>query len=143
MQKRTALLGLLAVTFLATAQSQSTGDKSRKPHKLVIQMSDNDPAKWNLLLNNAKNVQEELGAANVDIEVVAYGPGINMLKIESAANSRIAEAIKAGITVTACENTLRNLKLSRADMLSDITYVPAGVVQLMRRQSEGWAYLRP
>ena len=51
--------------------------------KVVMQVSDADPAKWNLALNNAKNVQADLGAANVDIEIVAYGPGIGMLKAES------------------------------------------------------------
>jgi hypothetical protein len=52
-------------------------------HGIVIQVSDNDPAKWNLALNNAKNLQDDVGAANVDIEIVAYGPGIGMLKLES------------------------------------------------------------
>jgi hypothetical protein len=43
--------------------------------RVVLQMSEADPAKWNLALNNAKNIQTDLGAANVDIELVAYGPG--------------------------------------------------------------------
>ena len=109
----------------------------------MIQVSDNDPAKWNLALNNAKNVQEDVGAANVDIEIVTYGPGINMLTLESPAQSRIADAMKANIKVLACENTLRGQKLTKADMLPGIGYVPAGVTQIMTRQGEGWAYLRP
>jgi uncharacterized protein len=106
-------------------------------------MSEADPAKWNLALNNAKNLQEELGAANVDIEIVAYGPGINMIKFDSVANSRVSEAMKSGIAIVACENTMRNLKINRADMVVGASYVPAGVVQIMRRQAEGWAYVRP
>ena len=47
----------------------------RKRNRVVIQVSDADPAKWNLALNNARNMQTDLGAANVDIEIVAYGPG--------------------------------------------------------------------
>jgi len=109
----------------------------------VIQVSDNDPAKWNLALNNAKNLQDDVGAANVDIEIVAYGPGIGMLKLESPAGSRIADAAKAGIKVTACENTMRGQKLTKDDMLAGISYVPAGVTEIMKKQHEGWAYLRP
>ena len=56
----------------------------KKRHKLIIQVSDNKPAKWNLVLHNAKNVQDDEGAANVDIVIVAYGPGIGMLKFESS-----------------------------------------------------------
>jgi hypothetical protein len=51
--------------------------------KVVFQVSDNDAAKWNLTLNNVRNVQTDLGADKVSIEVVAYGPGINMLKMDS------------------------------------------------------------
>ena len=122
------------------AYAQSTGTKRQG---IVIQVSDNDPAKWNLALNNAKNLQDDVGAANVEIEIVAYGPGINMLKLESPAGSRIADAAKAGIKVTACENTMRGQKLTKDDMLAGISYVPAGVTEIMKKQHEGWAYLRP
>lgn len=133
----------LAAPFLMAASAQGTVATGKKPHKIVIQVSDNDPARWNLALNNAKNLQDDVGAANVDIEIVAYGPGINMLKLESSVGSRVADALKANVKVVACENTLRAQKLSRDDMLSAISYVPAGVTVIMKRQSEGWSYLRP
>ena len=124
--------------------TRATGQNvSQNQHKIVIQVSDNDPAKWNLALSNAKNLQEDVGAANVDIEIVAYGPGIGMLKLDSTAGTRIAEAMKANVKVIACENTMRNQKLMRDDMLPALSYVPAGVTEIMTKQSEGWAYLRP
>jgi len=126
--------------MLPLAYAQSAGAKRQG---IVIQVSDNDPAKWNLALNNAKNLQDDVGAANVDIEIVAYGPGISMLKLESPTGSRIADAAKAGITVSACENTMRAQKLGKDDMLAGISYVPAGVTEIMKKQHEGWAYLRP
>ena len=143
MIKRSAFIGLLSATFLVAASAQPALTTTVKRQKLLIQMSEADPAKWNMALNNAKNVQDELGAANVDIEIVAFGPGINMIKFDSPANSRVTEAMKSGIAVVACENTLHNLKISKADIISGASFVPAGVVQIMRRQSEGWAYVRP
>ena len=138
---------LLVTPFLiaARAQKQRPGGQKdpQKRHKIVIQVSDNDPAKWNLALNNAKNLQDDVGAASVDIETVAYGPGIGMLKLESPTGSRVADAMKANIRVLACENTMRGQKLTRDDMLPALSYVPAGVTQIMTRQNEGWAYLRP
>jgi intracellular sulfur oxidation DsrE/DsrF family protein len=130
-------------TFLIAAHAQSTLATGIKRQGIVIQVSDNDPAKWNLALNNAKNLQDDVGAANVDIEIVAYGPGIGMLKLESHTGARIADAAKAGIKVTACENTMRGQKLTKDDMLGGISYVPAGVTEIMKKQHEGWAYLRP
>jgi intracellular sulfur oxidation DsrE/DsrF family protein len=127
-------------TLLLSVHAQSTGARRQG---IVIQVSDNDPAKWNLALNNAKNLQDDVGAANVEIEIVAYGPGIGMLKLESPTGSRIADAAKAGVKVTACENTMRGQKLTKDDMLTGISYVPAGVTEIMKKQHEGWAYLRP
>ena len=130
-------------TLLIAAGAQGTGATAQKRHKLIIQVSDNDPAKWNLALNNAKNVQDDVGAANVDIAIVAYGPGIGMLKLDSPTASRVADAMKANVRVVACENTMRAQKITKDDMLPAISYVPAGVTEIMKKQGEGWAYLRP
>lgn len=140
-----ALLGSPQFAFAADtpAAAQSPAKSAKQRHKVVIQVSDSDPAKWNLALNNARNVQQDLGEKNVDIEIVAYGPGIGMLKLDSAVGTRVGEAMSTGVKVVACENTMHNQKLGREDMLSKIGYVKAGVVELMEKQQQGWAYIRP
>ena len=137
---RHAAAAVLTVLALGTSVA---GAQNLPANKVVIQVSDADPGKWNLALNNAANIQEDLGAANVAIEIVAYGPGLGMLKLESTANSRVSDAMKKGIKVVACENTMRNQKLTKDDMLPALSYAPAGVVEIMKRQREGWAYIRP
>lgn len=145
------ILVVLAATLLSgvagcasTTGGQNTAAHSTpQRHKVVFQVSDPDPKKWNLALNNAKNVQQDLGVANVDVEIVAYGPGIGMVKMGSVTGNRIGEAMAAGVKVVACENTMRNMKLSKADMLPKLGYVPAGVVELMERQQQGYSYIRP
>lgn len=112
-------------------------------NRVVIQVSDNDSGKWHLALNNAQNLQAALGKGNVDIEVVAYGPGIAMLKVDSLVGNRIEDAGKDGVRVIACENTMKNQKLVKDDMLRGIAYASAGVVQIMERQKQGWSYIRP
>ena len=124
---------------IASAQPKAGAVKS----KVVFQMSDNDPMRWNLALNNMRNVQVELGDDDVELELVAYGPGIGMLKGDSPMAKRIAEALKTGVKVIACENTMKGQKLGYADMLPDIGYAPSGVVELMRKQQQGYAYIRP
>ena len=118
------------------------GSVAQKP-RIVLQVSDNDPAKWNLALNNARNAQDDVGRQNIDIEIVAYGPGINMLKMEATTANRVSDAIKSGISIVACENTMTAQKIKKDDMNPSISYVPAGVIQLMKRQQQGWAYIRP
>jgi uncharacterized protein len=85
----------------------------------------------------------DLGADKTEIEIVAYGPGIGMLKADAIVANRVEDAVAAGVKIVACENTMKAQKLSRDDMNGKVGYVMAGVVQIMRRQQQGWAYLRP
>lgn len=112
-------------------------------HKVIVQVSDSDPQKWQLALNNVANIQKDLGRDNVDIELVAYGPGIGMLKLESKVGERIKDAIAAHVKINACQNTMRGQHLTKDDMLSDIGYVPSGVVEIIKKQEAGYAYVRP
>jgi len=140
---RTALLGIALVGILATAPLPVFAQAGASKQRLVIQVSDAEPAKWKLALNNARNVQQDLGAQNVEIEIVAYGPGIDMLHADSEASPGVIQAMTDGVKVIACENTMRNRKLKREDMQGGISYVGAGVVEIMQKQREGWSYIRP
>lgn len=112
-------------------------------HKVMLQVSDNDEGKWNLALNNARNLQAAFGKDNVTIEIVVFGPGIGMLKAESTVGNRVIDAGASGVRLIACENTMRAQKIQRDDMLDGVVYVPAGVAELVERQKQGWAYIRP
>ncbi|OZA28857.1 MAG: hypothetical protein B7X93_06745 [Hydrogenophilales bacterium 17-61-9] len=136
-----ALLGGALMTgALALPTTAAAMDPMVTP-KVVFQVSESDPATWNLALNNAKNVQKDLKGAV--IEIVAYGPGIGMLKADSVVANRIDEAVASGMKVVACGNTMKGQKLTKDDMNAKIAYVQAGVVELMDRQMEGYSYIRP
>lgn len=94
-------------------------------------------------MNNAENVQEDLGKNNVEIEIVAYGPGVGMLKMDSEVSGRFTKAIADGVKVAACENTTTKQKIPRAEIINGATFVKAGVVELMQKQQQGFAYIRP
>jgi uncharacterized protein len=66
-----------------------------------------------------------------------------MLKSESTVAGGLAGALDASVRLIACENTMHNNNVSRDDMYSGISYVQAGVTHIMKRQREGWAYIRP
>ena len=133
------VVAALALSMVFASQVATASGKE----KVIIQVSDADPAKWNLALNVAKNVQQELGADKTEVEIAVFGPGIGMLKLDSAVAGRIEDAKKANVTIVACENTMKGQKLVAADMLPNTSYVKAGVVELMKKQKEGYAYIRP
>jgi intracellular sulfur oxidation DsrE/DsrF family protein len=149
MKRNYACLGLsLLIAFLSSAVSVAVAAEAKPgasavKNRVVFQVSDADPKKWNLALNNAKNIQADLGEENVEIEIVAYGPGIGMLAKNSEVGKRVEEARAKGVAVVACENTMRAQQLKYDDMLPKIGFVQAGVVELMQKQQQGWAYIRP
>jgi len=111
--------------------------------KIVIQVSDGNPVTWNQALNVVGNLREVYGAGT-EIELVAFGQGINMLKLDAPVSSRVVEAQKSlGAKVYACENSMGKNKLVRNDMAPDVVYIRAGVEHIISRQREGWVNLRP
>jgi uncharacterized protein len=132
----TLLLGVVPAGH-SIAQTSAPGGKER----VIIQVSSPEPRLWNQALNYVENLQDLYGKNNVEVEIVALGWGIGMLKFESPLATRISDALKSGARIHACEVTMRRQKLEKADMLPDIGYVPAGLGQIIKRQKEGWQYI--
>jgi hypothetical protein len=124
-----------------------------KPHHIAIQIDQNDPQVMNLALNNATNVVEYYRGKNeeVDVDVVAYGPGLHMLRADtSPVRDRIKQlkdaAFPGKVQFSACNNTKQGMEKAEGHAISiipDATIVPSGVVRLMELQEQGWSYLRP
>jgi intracellular sulfur oxidation DsrE/DsrF family protein len=138
------MLALLAALLLggmiagqALAQTSTPGAKER----VIVQVSTPEQRTWNQALNYVENLQDLYGKDNVDIEIVALGWGIGMLKFDSPLATRVAAAIDRGAKLQACEVTMGRQKLTRQDMLPDIGYVRAGLGQIIKRQKEGWSYI--
>jgi len=136
-----AVLLVAAGLFCLPPAAQSAGQHTG--HRVVLQVSDDSPKTWNQALNVVKNIQQAYGKDKVRIEVVAFGNGIGMLKMDSEVGNRVGEALQSGAKVYACENTMRGRKLSKDDMLSSIGYVPAGVIEIINKQKQGWSVIRP
>ena len=128
---------LLGLSAAHGADGPSSKSGASAKHKVVIQLSEGDPKRWNLALNNARNLQDDVGRANVDIEIVTFGPGIGMVRFDSEVAERVAETVDRGIKIAVCENTMTAQKLTKSDMLPSLDYVKAGVTELMTKQEQG------
>jgi len=128
-----------AVAAFAAAPVAFADTKER----VVIQVSDDNPKTWNQALNVIRNIQAAYGKDKVDVELVAFGFGIGILKADSVMANRIDDTVATGAKVYACENTMRGFKLSKGDMNPKIGYVPAGIIEIIEKQKAGWAVMRP
>lgn len=144
-----ALASIASAGLAATPKAQ----RPSKPHRLIIQVDQNDAAVMNLALNNATNVIEYYRAKGepVDVDVITYGPGLHMLRSDtSPVQERIKNlkdlAFPGKIQFSACNNTKENMEKKEGHpilVLSEAVIVPSGVVRLMQLQEKGWSYVRP
>jgi len=146
-------LRLAAIAFMSMSFASAGFAADAKPHHIAIQIDQNDPQVMNLVLNNTTNVIEHYRAKNeeVDIDVVAYGPGLHMLRSDtSPVQDRIKRlkdmAFPGKIQFSACNNTRMGMEKAEGHpipIVADATVVPSGVVHLMELQEQGWSYVKP
>jgi intracellular sulfur oxidation DsrE/DsrF family protein len=140
MKRLLAIFAALAFGLLVSGQAAAQASAAGK-ERVVIQVSTPEQRVWNQALNYVENLQTLYGKDNIEIEIVALGWGIGLLKFDSPMATRVADALKRGATLQACEVTMDRQKLTRQDMLPDIGYVKAGLGQIIKRQKEGWSYI--
>lgn len=120
-------------------------------HKVAIHVDENDPKVMNMALNNAKNVAAyyKSKGEEVEIELVAYGPGLMMLRDDkSPVKDRISSmALELpNLAFSGCGNTHRAMSKKEGkdiSLVSEANLVPSGVVRLIELQENGFAYVRP
>lgn len=109
---------------------------------VVFQMSEDDAHRHAMVLRNIANLRRELGA-DVPVELVLFGPGLSLGRADGALAASLVQLVGEGLQLAVCGNALRDQGLSPGQMVEGARVVPAGVAELVRRQHEGWAYLRP
>jgi intracellular sulfur oxidation DsrE/DsrF family protein len=147
--RRTFAAGALALPPALAAHAARS--EERNAHRLAIQVSANDPALMTLALNNAVNVAQHYGEVGeeVEIEFVAYGPGLHMLRADTSPVKDRVKSIAQSIPnliFTACGNTIDNMKKAEGKdipLLPGVGVFSAGVVRLMELQEKGWSYIKP
>jgi intracellular sulfur oxidation DsrE/DsrF family protein len=112
-------------------------------NRIVIQINEDDVKKWNAVLININNIQADLGKDKVAIAVVAIGYGLGMLTADALTANQVQDAIATGVEFIACGNSMKAQQFDQSDLVTGVTVAASGYVELMRRQQQGWAYLRP
>jgi intracellular sulfur oxidation DsrE/DsrF family protein len=122
-----------------------------KQHRLILQVNTNDAAAMNLALNNATNVAQYYQKAGepVKIEVVAFGPGLNMLRDDTSPVKARIETMALStpeVSFKACGITRENMRKAEdkdIPIIPQAEVVPSGVVRVMQLEEQGWSYVKP
>lgn len=121
--------------------------EAKKMHRIVIQVSSDDPKVWTLAMNNVDNIIAAVGKDHVDIKVVAYGPGLAMFKKDNAQMAKrlltAKEMCPTGVQFNSCAVTMRKTGLTEKDLARYVETSPSGVVRVIELEEAGYTYLRP
>ena len=139
---------MLAAALPCAAQAQQVPlqDKPFAEHKIVLQLSDNDARKQALVISVANNLLKFYDPDKVAIEVVAFGPGIELLRAESASRKQVESLIAQGVRFDVCLNTVDTIERQtgrRPDIIPGATPVQVGVGQILFLTENGYTLVRP
>jgi uncharacterized protein len=150
---KTIFRGIAIGAALALFAAQGFAAEKAASHRIVIQVSQNDPEGMNLALNNTASAFKYYGdkGESVAVEIVAYGPGLNMLREDtSPVKDRIKEMKASNISpelhFSACHNTQMAMEKKEGHpipIIREAVVVPAGIVRLTQLEEQGWSYIRP
>lgn len=140
MKKALWMFVLLLGSAATFAQSEQPVVTTKKL-KMVFQLTTNDTLAQKSLV---KQLGHALAAApNAKIEVVCHNNGISFLQSAVTRQAdKIRELSEKGIVFVACENTMRDRKIKREELLPVCGTVPSGVIELALKQDKGWAYIK-
>ena len=112
-------------------------------HRVVFQVISEGDEQWDAVLGNVENMREAFGPENTEVAVIIHGKGLGMVV---AANNEHAERMKkladGGVGFVACENTMRKKKVGKEQLLPFVTTVDSGVAEVVRKQEQGWSYIK-
>ena len=138
------LLILAFTTGLEAAPAEEAKPFAEK--HVVLQISDPDPFKQTLVLNVANNLLKHYGQDAIDIEIVAFGPGLRLLLADNSNLDRIQGLTDQGVRFAACSNTIRAFtkKLGKEPGLNPhAVRVAAGVVRILDLVDQGYVLIKP
>src|SRR6266853_6900449 len=150
MMHRSSLRAILAALLIvaapmAHAQQAPLQDKPFAEHKIVLQLSDNDPKKQGLVISVANNLMKFYDPDKVAIEVVAFGPGIDLLKLDNPNRKAVESLVAQGVRVDICLNTVDTLEREagkRPEFLPVATPVQVGVAQILFLTENGYTLVK-
>ncbi|MGN6115114.1 MAG: DsrE family protein [Nitrobacter sp.] len=132
--------------FALRAQPAPLPDKPFAEHRIVLQLSDNDPKKEGLVLSVANNLIKAYDPDKIAVEVVAFGPGIDLLRVENANRTRVESLIAQGVKFDVCQNTLDTIEREtgkRPAIIPKAIPVQVGVGQILSLTENGYTLVRP
>jgi len=116
----------------------------KKPnnHKIVFQFTNaNDTLQQKAIVNQLTNLTTHW--PNAKYEVVIHSMGLPFVMTSKSKQMQAIKALRAkGVRFLVCENTMKNQKVTKDQLISEVEYVPVGIAEIVEKQEQGWSYIK-
>ncbi|MEO8051862.1 MAG: DsrE family protein [Acidobacteriota bacterium] len=127
----------LVLVFAAVSQTPAA-----PKHRVVFQLTEAQGPAWDSVIAHVQNMRKAFAKDGSEVEVVFFGPGLNMLlKTNTAQEEALKKLAESGVTLAACQNAMRFYKVKTEDLFPFASEVDSGAAELARKQEAGWAYI--
>jgi len=125
-------------------EKDQTMAEEKKKYQVIFHVDDFDEKRITLAFNNIVNLMDDMRYEELEVELLVNGPAIQAFRKD---NQLVAERVRQlaarGVNVMLCRNAIHLYEIPEEELVEERQIVPAGVSELVRRQAEGWAYIRP
>ena len=134
---------IVAGTQTVWGEGGSRGEAKAR-HRVVMHLNSDDEQVQKGVLNNIKNLYQELGGDRIEVELVVHGAGIKLLMKKETKFGEELERLYGmyAVRYTACSNTMKAMNLSKSDLIGQVSYTVPAMVRLMELQELGWVYIK-
>lgn len=143
---RSVFLVTSSLLLVSAAPPALSASQDGTEYKYVLHISDMDPSKQELILNNAQNVLDAYPPGGVEVEIVAYGPGLRLMFADNVNAKRLDALAQSGVKFSACGNTLKGMAklMGEEPKLNPAAgVVPGGIVRIGELSKQGYIYVKP
>jgi intracellular sulfur oxidation DsrE/DsrF family protein len=133
----------IAVSLVVLAMSGAAPLSAQgKVHRVLFAVTSTDAAGWAMTLGNIRNLIAGFPGETVEVEVVAYGPGIGFVKNDATVTKQVKDMESDHVHFMACQNSMNAQHLTAADLTPGVVVVPAGIVEVVKKHEDGWMYVK-
>ena len=141
------LVSFLLVVSSVFAQYEFAEPKPSfdEPRKVIMSLYDKDLDKANHIIGTVYNLLKEYPAESLQVIVVAYGPGMRLVKKDGDAKliTRMKSLMEYDVEFVACRNTMETMKWKEDEFIDNLRYVQAGLLEVIEKQVEGYININP
>lgn len=136
------ITGLLIFISAISLNAQNKKADNKKPeHKIIFQLTSGDTTAHKQLMKQFNNILSI--SPTTKIEVVCHGAGLDMLVLgKTIIEDKIKQLTEKGVVFNACEFSMKERKVDRSQIIPVAGFVPAGIIEIVTKQEQGWSYIK-